>query len=226
MVNQDRGIYSFVPVRSKKYFKYKKQAIILLGVAVLLLGFKATKIKIDVVLTQYGFITTSSDLITGDVGDELFKLYIDKYNFYCAIPVSYTVGGSCGGDNRLALKSPDGKTLLFLGAKLKKMDLSAEKLMKQYIVEFPGDKVDYYAFNNEKGWYAVSKINGNTFYYRKCFVYSQMILWFDFNVEAGSKEPLQTYIEYIEDHFKMPPKSYYTLLWQVVANAFKTITQL
>lgn len=223
MVNQDRGIYNFIPVPSKRYFKYKKQAIILLAIAALLIGFKATKIKFDVLLTQYGFITTHSNLITGDVGEQLFSLYIDQYNFYCAIPASYTVGGSCGDDNRLALKSPDGKTLLFIGALPNKLNnVSAKELMKQYMNGFTGDRVDW--CQSGENWYAVSKTNGNIFYYRKCFINQSMILWFEFNVESGSKEPLQTYVEYIEDHFTMSKQGYYALLRQLVVNAFSTVT--
>jgi hypothetical protein len=221
MVSQDRGIYRFQINPSKRYFKYKRHIIGLLIIIAILIGGKiaTSDFDIDIVFTKYGFIT-KHDLIPGEAGDELYKHYIDTYNFYCAIPAAYTAGGSYGGANRLGLKSPDGKTLLFIGAVPNKLNLSAKELMKQYIAEFGGDKADYYAHG--ESWYVVSKTNANIFYYRKCFVDSSMILWFEFNVKAGSKEPLKAYIDYIEDNFKMTRTGYYALLRQAVVKVFST----
>ena len=229
--SQDRGIYDFKIDPSKRYFKYKKATINLLAivVAILICGITITSlinktsnrtaVKVPHRNKSMGITVTTEEsntestkkvedkknpeygYITNELYDAAYLQYVDtEYNFYCAVPASYTACESIGSGNRIVLSSADTKTLLFIGAVSNKLNLSPEVLMKQYIAEF-GDKVDYKDFGDS--WYAVSKTSGNMYYYRKCFVEKEMILWFEFNVKSGSKEPIGTYIEYIEDNFKI-----------------------
>lgn len=221
-MNQDRGIYNFKIDSSKRYLKFKNEIIgigiifgIIIGItSIMPMVTESTNkaiIKTDENKMQTR-ITSEKEIdienkklehgfIEETVYDNIYKRYIDtEYKFYCAVPSNYTAGESIGNGNRIVLISPDTKTLLFIGAVPNKLKLSSKEIMKQYIAEF-GDKVDYKASGDN--WYVVSKTNENIFYYKKCFVSEDMIRWFEFNVKDGSNEPLDKYIDYIEDNFKM-----------------------
>jgi|GEM_PF-968509 len=133
------------------------------------------------------------------VADPRYFFYEDlEYALSCAYP-SHFLGQASIGNERLSLRSPDGKTTMQISVEYNTGGLSAQAALSEYKSHRKGT-VDYEA--NGSYWFAASITNGDITYYRKSFIDAAYICYFDFICPLDEIGVYSNYIGYIEDNFE------------------------
>lgn len=130
-----------------------------------------------------------------------YGIYVnDEYNLSCAYPKNFTEIAPDGYTAIKAYVSKDKTAKMRICASKNTDGTSVSSALEEFHSVF-GGTVTYQATGDT--WYAVSIKNGDRCLYRKCFVKNGKVSCMDFECNEQDIDIYSSYIEYIEDNYKM-----------------------